>query len=53
MTNYWITVSVPGLKDEAAALRVATEVAETIGGDVVQVEAEPPQGSTIVGDYNY
>lgn len=48
-TDYWLTISVPAA-NIADADHKASEIAKEHGGRVVQVDSEPPQGSTIVGD---
>lgn len=48
--NHWLTISLPlNNQDDAEAL--AEQIAREHAGRVVQVEPEPPQGSTIVGDF--
>lgn len=52
--NYWMTLSVPAGSQEAAD-RFAEELAVlarivVAPVRVVDVQAEPPQGSTVVGD---
>lgn len=48
--QYWMTISAPA-KDKDTADRMAEEMAILFNGDVVQVDREPPQGATIVGDH--
>jgi hypothetical protein len=51
MDNFWITIAVPA-KDYGKAFITADAVATHIGGRVIQIDHEPPQGSLIVGDFN-
>ena len=47
--EFWITVSIPTI-DQPTAERIAQRMASKYQGAVVQVQPEPPQGATIVGD---
>lgn len=47
--SYWMTVSLPA-DNKGQAERIAKAVAERCHGRVVQVQQEPPQGATIVGE---
>lgn len=49
MSEYWITVSVPAESQDEAELRAQTMIVG-YGGRVIEVQPEPPQGATIVGD---
>lgn len=49
--EFWITVSIPTI-DQDTAERVAQRMASKYQGAVVQVQPEPPQGATIVGDHH-
>jgi hypothetical protein len=49
MKSFWMTVSLPA-NDENQAARIAQAIAKRCNGRVVQVQQEPPQGATIVGD---
>ena len=49
--NFWITVSIPTI-DQDTAERVAQRMASKYQGAVVEVQPEPPQGATIVGDHH-
>jgi hypothetical protein len=50
MPNYWITLEVPAdnLKDAQDAAEGIADYAEAI---IIQVDQTPPQGSTIVGNF--
>ncbi len=47
--KFWITVSIPTI-DQDTAERIAQRMASKFQGTVVQVQHEPPRGTTIVGD---
>jgi hypothetical protein len=47
--RYWITVATSA-NDQAHALERARVAALQVDGSIVDVQPEPPQGSTIVGD---
>ena len=49
MKNYWVTISVPSYSGERAA-EVAKRLADSVGGRVIGVDREPPQGALVVGD---
>jgi hypothetical protein len=49
--NYWLTVAVT-VSDLNMAEHVAEQIAASIGGHVVQVDREPPQGALIVGEHS-
>ena len=51
MANYWITISVKA-RDAAHAELLAQKAAAHAGGEVIQVDHEPPQGALIVGDHH-
>jgi hypothetical protein len=50
--NYWVTIIVKA-DDAVRAEMLAQKAAAHAGGEVLQVDPEPPQGSLIVGDYSY
>ena len=52
MRIYWITIATKAIDDDNAQDR-ARVAALQVDGRVIQVDPEPPQGSLIVGDYNY
>ena len=49
MALYWITLAIPA-RDQTEAEGWATMMASLRNGRVVQVDREPPQGATVVGD---
>lgn len=50
--TYWITVAIPFDSQDAADYAAET-IASSEDGRVIDVQPEPPQGSTIVGGYSY
>jgi len=50
MKRYWITISVPADTDNEAEWRARRMAEMELGGKIVEVQPEPPQGSTIVGE---
>lgn len=51
MSTFWITIAVED-NNLREADKLACAMAEDVQGRVIQVDHEPPQGSTIVGDFN-
>lgn len=49
LPTYWITLAVPMLEDESAQI-FADSVARLFDARVIDVQPEPPQGATVVGD---
>jgi hypothetical protein len=47
--RYWITVATSA-NDQAHALERARVAALQVDGSIVDVQPEPPQGATVVGD---
>lgn len=47
--NFWLTIEVPTI-DIVTAERIANRIATKYQGTIINVQQEPPQGATIVGD---